>query len=219
MKIKLFYNKAPGVSLTEDSDDLMIWGGYECSTFHHILNTLGIDYEWTNDPTDSVVILDIGSSNFNSDGDKLLSICDRFTEQYGKFILFTSQEPINQDKIDMLMQKYPNMFIMDIKYSAKDKENYIPFPSFFIRNQNNVLNEVIPHAHIDLTNVDRKNYIFNNLKFRWTIDKFLAQYYVHKNELENLSTQLERNKNLYSNAKIYWLMINLSEFINIFELN
>lgn len=40
-----------------------------------------------------------------------------------------------------------------------------------------------------------------------------------KNELENLSTQLERKKNLYSNAKIYWLMINLSEFINIFELN
>lgn len=40
-----------------------------------------------------------------------------------------------------------------------------------------------------------------------------------KNELENLSTQLERKKNLYSNAKLYWLMKNLSEFINIFDLN
>tara|TARA_B100001057_G_C22861225_1_gene954586 strand:+ start:1200 stop:2945 length:1746 start_codon:yes stop_codon:yes gene_type:complete len=40
-----------------------------------------------------------------------------------------------------------------------------------------------------------------------------------KKNLENLSFQLERNKNLYSNAKIYWLMRNLDQFIDIFELN
>ena len=38
-------------------------------------------------------------------------------------------------------------------------------------------------------------------------------------ELETLMTQLENNKNIYSNAKIYWLVKNLSEFIDIFELN
>ncbi len=40
-----------------------------------------------------------------------------------------------------------------------------------------------------------------------------------KKELESLSFQLERNKNIYSNAKMYWLMKNLDQFINIFELN
>ncbi len=40
-----------------------------------------------------------------------------------------------------------------------------------------------------------------------------------KKKLENLSFQLEHNKNLYSNAKIYWLMKNLNKFIDIFELN
>ena len=39
-----------------------------------------------------------------------------------------------------------------------------------------------------------------------------------KKKLETLSIQLEHNKNIYSNAKIYWLMKNLTEFIDIFEL-
>ena len=40
-----------------------------------------------------------------------------------------------------------------------------------------------------------------------------------KKELGKLSTQLENNKNIYSNAKMYWLLKNLSEYIDIFELN
>lgn len=40
-----------------------------------------------------------------------------------------------------------------------------------------------------------------------------------KKELQNLCIQLEQSKNLYSNAKLYWLMKNLSQFIDIFELN
>ena len=40
-----------------------------------------------------------------------------------------------------------------------------------------------------------------------------------KKNLESLSFQLERNKNLYSNAKIYWLMRNLDQYIDVFGLN
>ena len=43
--------------------------------------------------------------------------------------------------------------------------------------------------------------------------------FFNKKTLENLSFQLANNKNLYSNAKIYWLMKNLTKFIDIFELN
>ena len=40
-----------------------------------------------------------------------------------------------------------------------------------------------------------------------------------KKNLESLTFQLERNKNLYSNAKIYWLMRNLDQYIDVFGLN
>ena len=40
-----------------------------------------------------------------------------------------------------------------------------------------------------------------------------------KKELQKLCFQLEQNKNLYSNAKFYWLLKNLNKFIDIFELN
>jgi len=43
--------------------------------------------------------------------------------------------------------------------------------------------------------------------------------FFNKKSLENLTFQLSNNKNLYSNAKIYWLMKNLTKFIDIFELN
>ncbi len=43
--------------------------------------------------------------------------------------------------------------------------------------------------------------------------------FFNKKTLENISFQLVNNKNLYSNAKIYWLMKNLTKFIDIFELN
>lgn len=40
-----------------------------------------------------------------------------------------------------------------------------------------------------------------------------------KKVLQKLSSELTNSRNLYSNAKIYWLMKNLSKFIDIFELN
>ena len=57
----------------------------------------------------------------------------------------------------------------------------------------------------------------NEFRKELIIDNLLN--FFSKKELENLSYQLERKKNIYSNAKMYWLMKNLSQFIDIFELN
>ena len=62
-------------------------------------------------------------------------------------------------------------------------------------------------------------WIIKKSKFKKELINENLLNYFDKKELENLSTQLEYNKNIYSNAKIYWLMKNLNEFINIFELN
>jgi asparagine synthase (glutamine-hydrolysing) len=43
--------------------------------------------------------------------------------------------------------------------------------------------------------------------------------YFDKKKLKDLSFQLSQKKNIYSNAKMFWLMKNLNNFINIFELN
>ena len=177
MKIKLYYKNYPGETLTDSSDELMIWGGYNASTFHHILDAVGVDYEWSNDPKNSLVVLDIGSSNFQSDREKLLGLCDRFTDEYGKFLLFTSQEPINKEHIDYLLKAYPNMYIMDIKDKDTDN-NYIPFPSFFVRIQNPLINENIFHYERNYTDISRKFNLFHNLKFRWTLDKFFCHYFL-----------------------------------------
>ena len=179
MKIKLYYKNYPGETLTDSSDELMIWGGYNASTFHHILDAVGVDYEWSNDPKNSLVVLDIGSSNFQSDREKLLGLCDRFTDEYGKFLLFTSQEPINKEHIDYLLKAYPNMYIMDIKDKDTDN-NYIPFPSFFVRIQNPLINENIFHYERNYTDISRKFNLFHNLKFRWTLDKFFCHYFLWK---------------------------------------
>ena len=63
------------------------------------------------------------------------------------------------------------------------------------------------------------DWIIKELKFKKELINENLLNLFDKKELENLSTQLENNKNIYSNAKIYWLMKNLSLFIDIFELN
>ena len=61
MTIKVFYNTLPGQKINGLIQESDIWETPPYTSFHHILNTLGISYEWSNDPSDSLVILDIGS--------------------------------------------------------------------------------------------------------------------------------------------------------------
>ena len=63
------------------------------------------------------------------------------------------------------------------------------------------------------------DWIIKKLKFKKELINENLLNLFNKKDLENLSTQLENNKNIYSNAKMYWLLKNLSEYIDIFELN
>ena len=63
--------------------------------------------------------------------------------------------------------------------------NYHEFIRNNIDSTNNILNEVIPHAQVNLTDVDKKTFKFHNLKYRWTHDKFYTQYYLDEYDLIN----------------------------------
>ena len=63
------------------------------------------------------------------------------------------------------------------------------------------------------------NWIQKQSSFKKEIlDENLLNLFDRKN-LNLLANNLEKNKNIYSNAKIYWLLTNLNQFINIFKLN
>ena len=67
MKIKLYYNDYPGLRINNKkvtgNTDLLdrTWEQAPFESFHHVLNMLGIDYEWSNIKEESVILLDIGS--------------------------------------------------------------------------------------------------------------------------------------------------------------
>ena len=63
------------------------------------------------------------------------------------------------------------------------------------------------------------NWIQKKSSFKKEIlNENLLNLFDRKN-LNLLANNLEKNKNIYSNAKIYWLLTNLNQFINIFKLN
>ena len=61
MKIKLFYNKEPYQNiLTKQEHGVDVWNdlpnNINDSSFYKILNILGIEYEWSNDPDNSCLL-------------------------------------------------------------------------------------------------------------------------------------------------------------------
>lgn len=185
-KIKLYYNTVPGRALEHKNQELLMWHQPEFTAFHHILNTLGIEYEWSNNPNESLVVLDIGSTSFNNPTQSkiLHSLISKYSETYKHVLVHTSQEPINNEHVASVLELYPNVYLMDICYSTLNASKYIPFPSFFVRMINNSINEVKVYPYNDLLNCDRPN-TFNSLKFRWTVDKFYAHYLINKHKLSS----------------------------------
>lgn len=186
MKIKVFYNNDPGERINHELYSDKTWEFYPFSSFHHVLNTLGIDYEWSNNKKDSVKILDIGSFAVEKNLDKLEEMIQIYLNEFGKVILYTAQEPILRQDIIYLLDKYDNLFVMDIRYSENPfHKRYIPFPFLFVRLMNNFLDVTELTPHIQLSNYDTKLHDFHNLKARWTPDKFATQYYLNDGPLGN----------------------------------
>ena len=180
MTIKVFYNTLPGQKVNGLEPETGIWEHPPYTSFHHILNTTGIPYEWSDDPKDSIVVLDIGSTPYETKKELIESLIEKYISQYGKTLLFTSQEPILPEKLHYVLDKYPELFVMDMRLSSNPThERYIPFPSFFARLVNPMCNILDLHPTIDTWSCKKPN-TFNNLKWRWTPDKFATHYSLSK---------------------------------------
>ena len=182
--IKLYYKNIIGENNLEqeDIDPSLIWYFNKLTSIHNVFDSCGIEYEWTQDPNEGIVFLDFGSRTTND----LEQFVAKYSKMYNKCIVFSSQEPlvIADSSIDFL-EKYTNVILLDSMLSVYD--DYMPrhvgFPFFFVRMVNNYLNllEPLPRLHI---NTYDKPYNFNNLKARWTQDKFLLHYELVKHRLE-----------------------------------
>lgn len=180
MTIKIFYNTLPGQKINGLKQEAGIWEHPPYTSFHHILNTIGIQYEWSDNYKDSIVVLDIGSLPYETQSEKIDSLIEDYISKFGKTILFTSQEPIHPEKIHEVLDKYPELFVMDIRLSNNPThDRYIPFPSLFARLTNPFCNILDLHPIVDTWSVKKPN-TFNNLKWRWTPDKFATQYALNK---------------------------------------
>ena len=184
MTIKIFYNTLPGQKVNGLEPETGIWEQAPYTSFHHILNTIGIPYEWSSNSKDSIVILDIGSTPYESQKERVEKLIEEYISKFGKVLLFTSQEPIHPEEIQNVLNKYPELFVMDIRLSDNPiHERYIPFPSLFARLINPMCNIIDIHPTIDTWSCDKPN-IFNNLKWRWTPDKFATQFTINKLGIE-----------------------------------
>ena len=188
MKIKLFYNKEPYQNiLTKQEHGVDVWNdlpnNINDSSFYKILNILGIEYEWSNDPDNSIVVADIGSLQHNTQQfeDTIQFVANR----YNKAIIFSSQEPWQKDIIDKISEYYPNIFLSDTHMPLKgDKiyhERYIPFPSFIPSIVNIEQNIIVKWPDIDYK---QNMHLFNCLMFNWRPDKHLLRTILRYLKLE-----------------------------------
>lgn len=148
--------------------------GREADTFRYILNSVGLDCEYTFKKSDphSLRIIDIGSYH----NWKIVAV--KASQFFGgmPFILYSSQEPCVDVK--EICETLPNCFVMDMAYGTPLHERHIPFPSFFTRLINNFFNININYHTINLKHTDYKRFIFNNLKFRSDGVKTITQFFL-----------------------------------------
>lgn len=212
MKIKLYYNDYPGLRINNKkvtgNTDLLdrTWEQAPFESFHHVLNMLGIDYEWSNIKEESVILLDIGSLAVESNLKIIEEALEKYLTEFKKIILYTAQEPVLLVDLKYLLDKYENLFVMDVRYSEQPfHDRYIPFPFLFTRLMNNYLDVTELNPNINLTDIKEKEHDFNNLKYRWTLDKFATQYYLNKYQLadKNIVTYQKPDFDIKLKEQVY----------------
>lgn len=166
--------------------------GREADTFRYILNSVGLDCDYTYKKSEphSLRIIDIGSyHNWTQVAVKASAFFRGMP-----FILYSSQEPCVE--VQEICNQLPNCFVMDMAYGAPLHQRHIPFPSFFTRLVNNFLNVNINYHTINLKHTDYKNFIFNNLKFRSDSVKTITQFFLTfcKNILDKGIVTYSRDK-------------------------
>ena len=108
--IKLYYNKYPYKNIVNrEQDGVDVWNDLpnnpQDSSFYKVLNSLGIEYQWSDNPNDSIVIADVGSLHHRTP--EFDRVIEHVANSYKKAIILSTQEPWQKDTIDKILGLYP----------------------------------------------------------------------------------------------------------------
>jgi hypothetical protein len=193
MKLKIYYDRGIGQNIiSREQHNNLVWANtfleYETTDIHNMLDVLGIDYEWSNDPNDSIAFANLGSCPPESS--IFVSTCAYLSDKFKKCIVYTSQEPWRFEHITKLINAFDNLFFMDASTPLKDTvvhERYIPFMGFMCR-------QVSIPTQITVAWPDRPRRgmvpikKFNCLMNQWRPEKHMVMSllnYYHKKATEN----------------------------------
>jgi len=196
--IKLYYNTEPYKNIvSREQDSVDVWNDLpnnpQDSSFYKVLNSLGIEYEWSDNPDDSIVIADVGSLHHRTP--EFEQVIDKVANTYKKAIILSTQEPWQKDTIDKFLGLYPNIMLSDCHYPLTNAniyhDRYIPFQYYFTSISNTEQNIVIKYPDIDYK---EHVYLFNCLMFNWRPDKHILRTALKYYNLEdNLITFRHEN--------------------------
>ena len=173
------------------------------------------------------------SNKFGDPHSNRLKLLDKIniSNKIKKFQVFETQSHLQSLLLRSDKMMMANSIEARVPFLDKEIYNYalnLPDKIKKHSNQKIILKNILSNKGYSSKFVDRKKigyivpfneWITKKAKFKKELINENLINLFDKKQLETLSTQLEHNKNIYSNAKIYWLMKNLSEFIDIFELN
>jgi len=189
--IKLFYNTQPAGNLAEleRGKHTAVWPANSLNenpnTFYQVLNALGIPYEWSSNPDESIVVADIGSADFHN-SPEIESKIEELCNKYKKVLLFTSQEVWHIPLIKERLNTYSNLYIMDLTcYNDYNVERYLPFPALIpMIVSTEVCNTKVYTNDLDPTK--EKIALYNCLMYIWRKPKhFLFSSLEYHNVLQN----------------------------------
>jgi len=190
--VKLYYDSFPGRKLLYDEiTERYVGNGIyqEWQTgryqFHDILNELCIPWEWTDDPKQGMIILDLESVG----AEHTDTVMDFFASKFDKFVAASFTEVrygYVTDKVNSPLTRYPNTFFMDVAWPGRDctfhekTPRWLPFPVMLFRNTSTAMSGFLCHGELNLENPQQKNYDFNHLSYNCRLEKFVPHYYLYE---------------------------------------
>ena len=211
--IKLYYDSFPGKKLLHNEikhtvTNFVEWQD-ERYSFHDILNVLGIPHEWTNDPAEGIVLIDIDSTPSNS----LQRIIKLAGSKYKKFIIASLTEArygyVSDKNLHNIWDEHPGMFLFDcgvpnpwsgIKHYSHP--NYFSFPFMIPRTTSLACNGIMIFGENLNEGIPAKKWDFNHLSNLWRLEKFLTFYYMQKHQVSNCIQSYKPPTNLDDAIKI-----------------
>ena len=190
--IKIYYKDIPGQNLISSKQGAKVWtrnirspgDDYKSSIFP-ILDLLGLDYEFSTNKND-LVLIDVGSLHPASQ--KFFDICQQASADYPKAVIFSTQEPWQWPYVDKILNSFSNLFLFDSGTPLADNKVFHPrygnFPSFLCRSFS-------PRLHVTVCCSDdvdhNKKYkkLYSCLLARWRVEKHLLFSMLAYNNLLN----------------------------------